>query len=56
MQNIRNITDDLIYIGANDRKISFFESIYPVPNGVSYNSYLLKVLDVHSLLCFPKID
>lgn len=41
MQNIRNITDDLIYIGCSDRKISLFESVYPVKDGVSYNSYLL---------------
>ena len=42
MENIRNITDDLIYIGCSDRKLSLFESVYPVPDGVSYNSYLLK--------------
>ena len=41
MQNIRKITDDLYYIGASDRRISLFESVYPVPDGVSYNSYLL---------------
>ena len=42
MQNIINITDDLIYIGCSDRKISLFESAYPVLDGMSYNSYLLK--------------
>ena len=42
MENIRKITDDLYYIGCNDRRISLFESVYPVPEGVSYNSYLLK--------------
>lgn len=42
MHNIRKITDDLIYIGCSDRKISLFESAYKVPEGVSYNSYLLK--------------
>ena len=41
MQNIINITDDLIYIGCSDRKISLFESAYPVLDGMSYNSYLL---------------
>ena len=41
MYNIRKITDDLIYIGANDRRISRFENQHPVPNGMSYNSYLL---------------
>lgn len=42
MHNIRKITDDLVYIGCSDRKIALFESAYKVPDGVSYNSYLLK--------------
>ena len=42
MQNIRKITEDLFYIGCSDRRIQLFESAYPVPDGVSYNSYLLK--------------
>lgn len=42
MHNIRNITDDLIYVGCSDRRLKLFESAYPVPKGVSYNSYLLK--------------
>lgn len=42
MQNIRKITEDLCYIGCSDRRIQLFESAYPVPDGVSYNSYLLK--------------
>ena len=41
MYNIRKISEDLIYIGANDRRISRFENQHPVPNGMSYNSYLL---------------
>lgn len=42
MKNIRKITDDLFYLGCSDRRIQLFESAYPVPDGVSYNSYLLK--------------
>ena len=42
MYNIRKITDDLIYIGCSDRKITLFETSYPVQDGMSYNSYLLK--------------
>ena len=42
MQNIRKIAEDLYYIGCSDRRIQLFESAYPVPDGVSYNSYLLK--------------
>ncbi|MBR5027637.1 MAG: FprA family A-type flavoprotein [Bacteroidales bacterium] len=41
MQNIRKITDSLLYVGASDRRLALFENVYPVPNGVSYNSYLL---------------
>lgn len=41
MYNIKKITEDLFWVGANDRRISLFESVYPVPKGVSYNSYLL---------------
>ncbi len=38
----RNITNDLVWIGANDRRLALFEGVYSVPSGVSYNSYLLK--------------
>lgn len=37
----RQITKDLYWIGGNDRRIALFEGIYPVPKGMSYNSYLL---------------
>lgn len=36
------ISDDIIYIGADDKDIDLFESQYVVPNGISYNSYLIK--------------
>ena len=42
MQNVRIINDDLTYIGCSDRRLQLFESAYPVANGMSYNSYLLK--------------
>lgn len=35
------ISDSVIYIGADDRAIDLFESQYKVPNGVSYNSYVI---------------
>ena len=35
------ISDAIRYVGVNDTDIDLFESQYPVPNGVSYNSYLL---------------
>ena len=36
-----NITADIKYIGVNDRKLDLFEGQYPVPNGMSYNSYAI---------------
>lgn len=53
MQNIRKITEDLLYVGCSDRRIQLFESAYPVPQGVSYNSYLL--LDEKTVL-FDTVD
>lgn len=41
MYNVKKIKEDLYWVGANDRRIALFESAYPVPTGVSYNSYLL---------------
>ncbi|MGI5824240.1 MAG: flavin reductase [Bacillota bacterium] len=41
MYCVKKITDDLAWIGANDRRLAMFEGVYSVPNGVSYNSYLL---------------
>ncbi|MCI8511323.1 MAG: FprA family A-type flavoprotein [Lachnospiraceae bacterium] len=41
MHSIRKLTDSLYWVGANDRRIALFENVYPVPKGVSYNSYLL---------------
>ena len=41
MHNIREIGKDLYYIGCSDRRLALFESAYPVPDGMSYNSYLL---------------
>ncbi len=37
-----NITSDIKYIGVNDRKIDLFEGQYSVPNGMAYNSYVIK--------------
>ncbi len=36
------ISKDIVYIGADDKTIDLFESQYIVPNGISYNSYLIK--------------
>lgn len=42
MYNVRKITEDLFWIGASDRRLALFENVYPIPMGVSYNSYVLK--------------
>ncbi len=36
------ISDTVFYAGVNDRKVDLFEGQYPVPNGISYNSYITK--------------
>ena len=36
-----NITDNIYYVGVNDRSKNLFEGLWPLPNGVSYNSYLI---------------
>ena len=41
MHCTRNVTSDLVWVGADDRRLAFFEGVYGVPDGVSYNSYLL---------------
>ena len=41
MHNIQPISNDLIYVGVSDRRTALFENVYPIPRGVSYNSYVL---------------
>ena len=53
MHCTRKITDDLIWVGADDRRLAMFEGVYSVPEGVSYNSYLL--LDEKTVL-FDTVD
>jgi flavorubredoxin/flavin reductase (DIM6/NTAB) family NADH-FMN oxidoreductase RutF len=42
MYCIKKIKEDIIWVGANDRRLAMFEGVYSVPQGVSYNSYLVK--------------
>ena len=37
----RKVTDDLYWVGANDRRLALFENIHPLYHGVSYNAYVL---------------
>ncbi|MCI1964868.1 MAG: FprA family A-type flavoprotein [Oscillospiraceae bacterium] len=53
MHYVRQVTDDLYWVGANDHRLTLFENIFPIPDGVSYNSYLL--LDQKTVL-FDTVD
>lgn len=48
MYCIKQVTDDLFWVGGNDRRLNLFENIFPIPEGISYNSYLL--MDQHTVL------
>ncbi len=41
MQSVRKVTEQVYWVGASDRRISRFENMFPLPNGVAYNSYLV---------------
>ena len=41
MYNVRKVTEDIVWVGASDRSLALFENIFPIPRGVSYNSYVL---------------
>ena len=53
MHCVRTVTDNLYWVGANDHRLTLFENIHPIPQGVSYNAYLL--LDEKSVL-FDTVD
>ena len=36
------LTDDLFFVGGNDRRLHLFENAYPIPRGVSYNAYVVR--------------
>ena len=41
MYNVRKVTEDIVWVGASDRRLALFENVFPIPRGVSYNSYVL---------------
>ena len=47
------VTEDIIYVGVNDHEVDLFEGQYDVPNGMSYNSYV--VLD-EKVAVFDTVD
>lgn len=48
MHCVKQITQDMYWVGGSDRRLALFENVYPIPNGVSYNAYL--VLDEQTVL------
>lgn len=41
MHCVRKVTEDLFWVGGNDKRLHLFENIHPIEDGVSYNSYML---------------
>ncbi len=41
MYCVKTIKDDLFWVGGSDRRLALFENAYPIPKGISYNSYVL---------------
>ena len=41
MYKLTSIADKVYYVGVNDRQKALFENLWPLPYGVSYNSYLI---------------
>lgn len=42
MQAVRKLNEDITWVGADDRRLHLFENLFPLPHGVSYNSYIIK--------------
>lgn len=54
--NFKEITKDVFYTGVNDRVTQKFESLWPIPNGISYNSYIVKGREKLALIDCVSID
>lgn len=48
--NLREISTGIFYCGVNDRSTTLFEGLWPLPYGVSYNSYLVKGSSASALI------
>ncbi|MBQ8506268.1 MAG: flavin reductase [Clostridia bacterium] len=53
MYNVRKVTDKITWIGGEDRRLALFENVYPIPTGVSYNSYFI---DDEKTLVMDSVD
>lgn len=54
MHSVREITKDVWWVGGLDHRLHLFENIHPIPQGVSYNAYLL--FDKKSTILFDTVD
>ena len=41
MVNVQTVAQDTLWIGGSDRRLALFENLFPLPDGVSYNSYAI---------------
>lgn len=48
MYCVKKIKDDILWVGGSDRRLALFENVFPIPRGVSYNSYI--VMDEKTIL------
>ena len=51
MNGVRKVTEDLYWVGVNDKRIELFENIHPIPEGVSYNAGRL---DLSGMRCIKE--
>ena len=42
MDCTRKLTQGVYWVGGSDRRLALFENLFPVPRGVSYNTYLIQ--------------
>lgn len=40
--NLKKLSEDIFYVGVNDRRTHLFENMWPLPYGIAYNAYLIK--------------
>lgn len=54
--NIKEITREVFYCGVNDRTLEKFEALWPLPQGVSYNAYIVKGEDKIALIDTVRVE
>lgn len=42
MHNTRNLTDGILWVGGEDRRLALFENLFPIPQGIAYHSYCIQ--------------